>query len=226
MWHTPRGDRVLSGAEAALVKASLTGAVEVIREESSGFAPQWHYGLDVFDLLTWTQRMVLFDQIATDLLTETPTVPALHAVNEAAVAVLFEHVCMEIDREIDDPSNHDCFWRQLALQAHRELFPDAAGDAVDSDPDQDAPDDFELPTSSDCRDSDRWRILVESLSDCILWDRDFELHNEFLDTPPDQAADLRTLLGIDADYFAVAAPDAATNASVQSAFRRIKRLTK
>ena len=64
----------------------------------------------------------------------------------------------------------------------------------------------QLP-SEDCRDIRQWEQLIDSLADAILWDRDFELADQFLDAEPDLSHSRRRLLGISEDYFTGIAPD-------------------
>jgi hypothetical protein len=64
----------------------------------------------------------------------------------------------------------------------------------------------ELPEAT-CREIRRWEGLVDSLADAILWDRDFEMAESFLDVDPGVSHHRRRLLGIDDDYFTTVAPD-------------------
>ena len=102
MWQTSYGNRTLAGAEAALIKAAVTAVAEQIREESGGFESAWGYGIALFDELTWTQRLMLLDRVATYLLTDTHEPLELTAVNESVIGVLFERIRIELDLEILD----------------------------------------------------------------------------------------------------------------------------
>jgi len=199
-----------------LIKAAVSGVVVQIKEESTGCVEQWAYGIGLFDELTWSQRLVLLERVTTYLLTDTSESLELTAVNEAAVAVLFSHVLIEIDCEIDaDQPNSR--WREMVLAAYSLCFPnDAAG--------TDDEEDFALPTS-DCDDRDKWSDLVESLMDRILWDRDFEMEAQFLDTPPEKGAILKNFMGIDQEYYSDAAPDAVSDDAAEQFFQRIENLT-
>ena len=53
----------------------------------------------------------------------------------------------------------------------------------------------------------RWEVMVADLADSILWDRDFEMADEFLDVDPGVSRQRRRLLGIDDGYFTQVAPD-------------------
>jgi hypothetical protein len=63
-----------------------------------------------------------------------------------------------------------------------------------------------IPESS-CADKSRWSDLIDLLAQAILWDRDFELADSFLDADPGESSQRRRLLGIEDDYFTRVAPD-------------------
>jgi hypothetical protein len=220
MWHTSTGDRTLLGSEAALLKAGITGVVELIKEESAGYADQWEFGIDLFDGLHWSQRLVLLEQVAKYLLTDTPATLDLNAANESAIGAIFQHLCEQIDWEIDcefEPDigeNQKFHWRKLILMACEERFGKESED-----------DEFELPTWN-CRQSSEWHSWIESLADEILWDRDYEMDADFLDTPPEKAAFLKSVMGVDDDYFSTAAPDVHDDIEIAIVLRRIDELTK
>ena len=54
---------------------------------------------------------------------------------------------------------------------------------------------------SQCEELFRWERLITDLSELILWDRDFELAESFLDLDPGVSEHRRRLLGIDEHYF-------------------------
>ena len=222
MWRTSEGDRTLEGPEAALVAAAVTGMVEQIREESSAYGDQWAYGVALFDELTWTQRLAILDQVATHLLTPTPKTLELTAVAEATVGALFQHVRVELDWEIDDFPNPGTRWRQMVLDAYEATQPDYV--QVDDEPEESGEDYGWGTSSAECRDRSAWRDLVKSLTDQILWDRDYEMMADLADQPPDKAALLKSYLGIDDNYFAAAGPDAVTETAVAKTFHRLSRL--
>ena len=61
--------------------------------------------------------------------------------------------------------------------------------------------------SSTSRDIAAWNTLIEHLTDAVLWDRDFEMADSFLDIDPSVSQRRRRMLGIDDDYFTRVAPD-------------------
>jgi hypothetical protein len=208
---------MLLGAEAILVKAAITGIAEAIMEESSGYRGQVEYGITLFDELPDSQRLVLLERVATYLLTDTPTTLDLTAVNEAAIGVIFEHTRTEIDREVTRGQPPVTTWRAMALSAYRECFAD--------ENDASGQGEF-VPSSVDCIDCEQWCELLESesLANRILWDRDYELADTFLDAPPSESRTLKEMLGVDADYFATAAPDIVDDGQFQQVYGRLDRL--
>jgi len=218
MWHTSEGDRVLTGAEAALLKAAVAGVAERIRQEHVARVGQWEYGIRLFDELPSSQRLVLLERVATYLFTETREPLDLTAVNEATVGTLFEHIRSEIELEMDDPDESDTRWREMALAAYEECF---CADGVDVTVEEG--DDFVRPAATS-EDRDAWSDLVESLADRILWDRDYEMEYLFLDAAPDTTEVIKQHLGIDSDYFSAAAPDLATDQAMERVYQRLEKL--
>lgn len=214
MWHTSSGDRTLTGAEALLVKEAITAIVEQIMEESAGYTEQWEYGVDRFDELTLSQRLKLLEQVAIHLLTPTQETLELTAVSEAAVAVIYEHMLVVIDLEIDDdrPTTR---WRSLILAAYAECFSEDAGDLEDE---------FHPPASTS-NNRKEWEVLIDCLTDNSLWDRDFEI-DEFLDASPEVSEMLKDHMGIDDDYYSAAAPDIDNEEAIEETYHRLESLLK
>ena len=214
MWHTSRGDRTLRGDEAALVRMSIESMVdtllvhvdEEIENEESGVDARidCESGIQVYDALTISQRIALLHDVATHLLTDTRETLALSAELEAAVAAIFVEIRDQVAIEIDFPSISDerqrPNWRSLVRAAYDAVFADHETGIHDEQIEND------LPATDSC-DVYRWEYLIEALSDAILWDRDFEMADAFLDDDPGVSHNRRRLLGIDDDYFTSIAPD-------------------
>ncbi len=216
MWHTSEGDRVLDGEEAALFRAAVLALVERVKDER---AEEPAYCIQLFDELTWSQRIAVLEQVASHLLASTEKPPELTAVNEAAIGAVFEHISFEIDSEILH-APHLVKWRQLVLDACLESFGQPVGNC-ESDDDDDMP---TFPESCQCARHELWHPAVQLLADRILWDRDYEMVAEFLDEPPEKAAMLRQIMGIDDNYFVVAAQDLMSDAEVQSSLKRLSKI--
>lgn len=214
MWNTPEGDRRLTGAEAELVRRALAIMVDQLSDSlryGAGEDELWDSGVTMYDELTPTQQLAVIKQVAEHLLRETPDTLELTAVNEAAAYAIFATVASQIEIEIDmakDPLADNMesdpefgfgpewrtFWRQRVVDACRETF-----DEVQSG-DEEAGEPFELP-AGECDDMAEWSEWIERLADRILWDRDFEMGDSFLDTDPAKAALMKQVMGIESDYY-------------------------
>jgi hypothetical protein len=220
MWHTSRGDRTLRGEEAALVRNAIDSMVDTllihIDDDLEDMGGSCESGVALYDALSASQRIGLLHDVARHLLTETETTLPLSAPVEATVAAIFVDIRDQVAIEIDFPSTESEIaedqptWRQMVLEAYTSLrrLPDGEYDEdgngrYDEDWDDLADD---LPVAS-CRDIRQWELLIENLVDSILWDRDFEMADSFLDVDPGVSRQRRRLLGIDEDYFTSVAPD-------------------
>jgi hypothetical protein len=217
MWHTSRGDRTLLGAEGFLVGHAIETLIDSLMmhydtdmDEESAF--QCESGIAVFDSLSTSQRLALLHDVANHLLTPTESALPLSATAEAAVAAVFveirDQVAIEIGfQEYDEEKTSDIApcavdpdnmsWRELVIAAHHCVFGDRFSDDLASDFDGEIVP--RLTPSS--RDMDSWELLIEHLTDAILWDRDFEMADSFLDIDPSVSQRRRRLLGIEDDYF-------------------------
>jgi hypothetical protein len=217
MWHTSRGDRTLRGAEATLVGTAIDTMIEALLihiddafEET--LAAECQSGIAVYDSLSACQRVGLLHDVARHLLTETESALPLSAAAEATVAAVFievrDQVAIEIDLFPTSRSRGETMtWRGLVLAAHEAVFrtPHSQEDGFEFDYGP-FPDDIEIPEET-CTEIHEWETLIDSLSDAVLWDRDFEMAEGFLDIDPGVSAERRRLLGIDEDYFTTVAPD-------------------
>lgn len=217
MWHTNRGDRTIRGAEADLLGASIDVMLE---ELSLGFDDGWEEdpswesqtGVLLFDSFTAPQRIALLHEVALYLLTDTASVRHPSADTEATVAAIFteirDQVAIEIDlfpdvaEELERVLPGAKTWRQRVLAAVDHVRNLADGD----DPSEPEDSLTRLPDDG-CADIDVWEQQVEYLADSILWDRDFELAETFLDADPGISEQRRRLLGIHDDYFTRVSPD-------------------
>ena len=208
MWHTSQGDRTLIGDEAMLVRSSIESMINHLliyidaESEAEGVESDppvdCESGVALYDALAIPQRIALLHDVATHLLTDTEEVLPLSAELEACVAAIFGEIRDQVAIEIHFPALVDgissTHWRALVRSAYQSVF---AGSLED---DEEVP----VPESGDLY---RWEYLVESLCDAILWDRDFELADSFLDDDPGVSHHRRQLLGIDDDYFIRITPD-------------------
>ncbi len=56
-------------------------------------------------------------------------------------------------------------------------------------------------------DLERWESLIEEFKDCIFWDDDYAMDEEFLDLPPKVASVTMERLTIDREYFRTVPPE-------------------
>ena len=213
MWHSSRGDRTLQGGEATLVASAIDTMIDALivhlddqDEPDDGeldnggvyqSIPDCESGITVYDRLNACQRIGLLHQIASCLLSDTSRPLKLTATSDAGVAAIFveirDQLAIELDLESSLAADDSFYWRRLMVDALHELADDP--DEVD-----------EVPAVA-CRDLGVWEDAVDQMVNAILWDRDFEMADGFLDEDPVLSSQRRRLLGIDPDYFIEVAPD-------------------
>lgn len=194
MWRTSTGLRTLEGSEAELVRQLVGFVYFQINVVCPAAGQPFESGISLFDRLEAPQQLALLAEVGQALLIADQPPPPLTSLREATVGVLYEelraHVADEIDCELEVGAPNR-YWRRLVLRA-----------ALASDEDRIA----DVPHSSS-DDLDAWDLIVESLADRILWDRDWEMEDIFADAIPERGQQLKRFLGIDDDYFRDIAPD-------------------
>lgn len=208
MWHSSRGDRTLRGGEATLVASAIETMIDALmvhlddhegpdHDQPYQAIPDCESGIAVFDRLNACQRIGLLHQLANYLLSDTSQTLKLTAAADAGVAAIFveirDQLAIELDLESSLEADDSFFWRRMVVDALHEL----ADEPADVD---------EVPTAV-CRDLDVWEDSVDQMVSAILWDRDFEMADGFLDQDPVVSKQRRELLGIDPDYFIDVSPD-------------------
>lgn len=219
MWHTSRGDRTLRDQEAALVRAAIDTMIDALadhldEEIDDASTAGCESGIAVYDAFSPAQQLGLLYDVARHLLTDTESALPLSAALEATVAAIFvevrDQVAIEIDfRSLRNSVDDEPTWRQMVLASFRSVYAsDTENEEGSASPDQLARQtlSFKLPEVQ-CGDIHVWEQLVEGLTDAILWDRDFEMSDSFLDADPGVSHQRRRLLGINDDYFTSVAPD-------------------
>jgi len=184
MYHTPRGDRILLGAERRFFVESLGTIIDLLATDDMEF------GVAPFDELQRNQKLVVLYISARGLLRPGEPPPKLTAFIESAVATVYEFAEVQVHQELDDPELRQGtpYWRRLVLEAAREQI----------EPDE-LPDD----TSGD---KETWTLLMECLAGRVLWDSDYEWR-ESLDLPPEESRHFHATLGVDDDYYTDVPPD-------------------
>ncbi len=92
MWHTNCGDRTLESAKARLFAEALRDFVSELEADEGDY----DVGLEVFDRLTYGQKVSLLSIIAAGLLKPDEPIRKLTAVVEGAIAAVFDHLKMAV----------------------------------------------------------------------------------------------------------------------------------
>lgn len=195
-WRTELGERVLNSAEAALLRAAIGAMRDELWEEHVG-SEQWPYGVRVFDSLTLPQRVLMLCQVSEALLGPSVPSPELTAVNEGTVAAIFKAIEQHLSFELETLEKPDgqrspleFYWRQLIRDAAFSTIGDDRSHCFDL---EDIPD-------AESYDPEDWDHVVETLSDRVLWDNDYD-DDVIEDASPDVADEIKESLGIEDGYF-------------------------
>lgn len=167
----------MDGAEARLFAEALWDFVSELELDEGDY----DVGLEVFDRMTYGQKVSVLSIVGAGLLKPDEPIRKLTAAVEGAIAAVFEYLKMVVIVEIDEPEINSN-WRKMILAARCE---------VDSD---------ELPTEN-CENMQEWLIELEELSELILWDADYEDEDLYIDKPPEEARILKDFMLMRDDYF-------------------------
>lgn len=237
MWPTSDGNRTLRGAEASLMAQAIDGMIDQLIDyvhfedeiQQEVYAAACQTGVAVFDSLTINQRIAVLHHAAVQLLTDRPFPhDCLSAIDDATIAAIYAEVRDQIEIEIDffhsdllridsdtdtddtdrggqvdwqrgvsEPAPSDVKWRRLVHSACLETLGGEDGAWLD------------VSTDSQLAGVEltEWEVWIDCLASAILWDRDFEFADSFLDADPEMARRRRMTLGISDDYFVMPAPD-------------------
>jgi hypothetical protein len=185
MWHTPLGDRILTGAEAELFRAGLASLLSEL--EVGQWSDRLELGIRAFDDLTYEQKLAMLERAGSALLGAHVPCPKLTAVAEATAGAVYYNILNDIGLEISE--GLESYFRGLVRLACRQM---------------DCHDDLPAQRSTDFS---RWEKAVESLMDCVLWDTDWAAEMVPLDMKPDAARRMKELTGIDDGYYTAVAPE-------------------
>jgi len=206
MWATSQGDRTLVGDEAQLVLCSV-GYLHDMITSAVDLGEAYPNEVAMFSSLQPTQQMAILHEVAHGLLDPESPIPELTAVREATVYAIYRELASLVEIELDmsrlDEPN---FYYREAIVRACEQFKEPPSEWSDEFELED-PTDYEPPKPG-CVELNLWNDAIEFLADQILWDRDFELEEVFADHDPDKIKAIKQFMGINEDYFAVAAPDA------------------
>ncbi|MFC1634882.1 hypothetical protein ACFL5Z_08570 [Planctomycetota bacterium] len=207
MWRTERGDRTLEGAEAKLFAETLLSLLDWAVSRRLDY---YESGVESFDSLTFGQRISALAVIGNGLLRKDTPLVRLTAVLEGTIAAVFEFLERSIYYEINSPES-DTSWRELVVAARIETEPEEATK-------------MDIPNPT-CTDINTWKLEVESLSDRILFDTDYEDSKLYIDFPPEKSKELLDWMDIDDDYFTAIADDL-TDEQAQETIRELQKLSR
>lgn len=184
MYQTPCGDRILEGAERRLYEESLGVMVDFLADGDFDF------GVALFDEMQLGPKLVALYESGRALLRPDESAPERAAYLEAAIAVVYHHVLMMVEMEIDDEN--------LEATPHhwRTLVADAANEN----------DDIEAAPAVQNRNLLEWDLVIECLAEAVLWDRDFEIE-EHLDAAPESSNAIKSMMGIPPNYYSAIPAD-------------------
>ena len=235
MWATSLGDRTLCSDEAQLVLYSVAYLHDMV---TAGVDMGEPYQTDVamFNALQPTQQMAMLHEVAHGLLDNEAPIVELTAIREATVYAIYCELANLLQIEIDLSRNGDPHYevRELIANAYQqggtnhnpeneaateeELSQESGPDSEWHSNDWTDELGFEElgfeesqtyePPARECVELDEWTAAIEILADQILWDRDFQLEPAFADHDPEEVKAIKQYMGINENYFAVAAPDA------------------
>jgi len=182
--------------------------LSLLDEAVMGTLDDYEFGIEVFDNLTFGQKIATLSIIGNGLLRKDTPAVRLTAVLEGAIAAVFQHIQDLITFEIDTPE-FGTSWRELVIAARKET----EGDDSERE---------EIPQPI-CEDLDEWDLQMQELSGGVLWDGDYEDAQLYIDFPPEESRELRDLMGISKDYFLAIADDL-TNKEAQARIKELRKL--
>ncbi|MCP4611472.1 MAG: hypothetical protein GY845_22390 [Planctomycetes bacterium] len=199
MWRTDPSDRILEGAEAKLFAESLLSLVD----ELDLCAFEYELGIKCFDAMTVGQKISVLSTIGNGLFRKDVDLVELTAVLESGIGAVFKHLSYKIALEIDIPELGSD-WRELLVAARKEMEAE----------------DIPKPT---CEDLNEWDIELEGLANAILWDRDYEDGDIYMDHPPEKTEWLKYMAMISDNYYTAIADDL-TDEEAQVKIKELKEL--
>ncbi|HEX4613195.1 MAG TPA: hypothetical protein VH092_33725 [Urbifossiella sp.] len=211
MWRMHDGDRVLTEAEWAVFGIGLDPLRDAVEHDIAQQVDDTDTGVPAFDRLTPEQQLSLLAEVALALRDQAVPTPRHTAANEGAIAAVFSMLTVELETELLDAGagtpEEDRTEVRRVLRALAAEYPGGRR---------------KLPSPT--RPAKQvWDDIVEDFETRVFWDYDFDMGDEFLDLPPDEARAQLRLAGIDPDYY-LAAPDEPGERGLTAARRTLARL--
>jgi hypothetical protein len=183
VWRTDPSDRILEGAEAKVFAEALLSLLDEF--DLCDF--EYDLGIKCFDTMTVGQKVSVLSTIGNGLFRKDVEPVELTAVLESGIGAVFKHLSFRIAYEIDEPEL-GLKWRKLLVAARKEMEAEDMPDIT-------------------CEDYDEWDIEVEELANAILWDRDYEDGDIYMDHPPEKTEWLKYMARIPDNYYTAIADD-------------------
>jgi hypothetical protein len=199
MWRTNHSDRILEGAEAKVFAETLLSLLDEF--DLCDF--EYDLGIKCFDTLTIGQKIFVLSTIGNGLFRKDVEPVELTAVMESGIGAVFKHLYNNITIEIDMPEL-DSNWRKLLVAARKEMEAE------------------EMPDTN-CEDYDEWDLEVDELANAILWDRDYEDGDIYMDHPPEKTEWLKYTAMIPDNYYTSIADDL-TDEEAQAKIKELRKL--
>jgi hypothetical protein len=195
MWFTPDGPRKLTGAERRFAIDGATKLIEEIQDQEEDHT----FHTELLNSIPIQDRRYLVMRVLKDLIGDGPA-PKVSAWNQAIVWEMYqrmqEDIAIHTDYQQEDGPKREHFYsRRLALDAWKEIYQDL----------EDEDDDDELkPPALRSIHMEPWEVLVDGLFENVMEDSDFMHYEEFADLPPDRVEYVKTVAGIDPEFFSEA----------------------
>lgn len=206
MWRTSHGDRVLLDEERSIFLEAV-GYLRDMITVAAEIQDPFQVGVSAFDSLQPTQQLVALHTVAKALVEVNTEPPPLSATLEAAIYATYRSLASLVEMEIDSTTQTSGQYeiREGILAALK--APVVTEEGQNDFNDFKISDDADVLPTPQTTEMDEWDFAIEMLADRILWDRDFELDDLLADKDPNETTEIKEFLGIDEDYFAIAAPD-------------------
>ena len=193
MWHTPLGDRILTGPEASLFIAALADMLDALQIEAADETDEpWKYDVRVYDELPWPQRLWMLVLVGEALLLEHLAPPEFTAAAEGTIGAAYRAMRHSVTMEIEIANASPEIAAEIDIYRWRRMILACFDPPVD--PEEGLPD-------NSCSDSVEWEILLTCLEDRVLWDEDWDMPEHFLDVDPETSRERRRRLDISDDYY-------------------------
>jgi hypothetical protein len=189
---------ILSAAQAAVFRRSVASLSEFVGWQEG--EDDWEDSDGVFARLSQGQKQAAILQVSKALLDPNVELQLVSAVMAATVDMIYQELHALLETEIS--FEVETRVREMILRAMDEA--DHWNEVNDSlEPDEE-PVERLGPENVDVEE---WSFLIECLEEEVLEDYDFDMEQNFVDIPPEQARLLKKQMNIGHDYFVATVED-------------------